>query len=446
MKRFHLNPVQTLLLGFAGVILTGALLLTLPIASTSGTSVGFLSALFTSTSAVCVTGLIVVDTGLQFTTFGHIVIIALIQIGGLGFMTTAMILYFIVSKRITLRERLTLQESLGESHMKGIVKLTRRAIFLTFCTEAVGALLLMIRFVPIYGAKGIWYGVFHAISAFCNAGFDIFGEYVSLTGFVSDPLVILTIGFLIIIGGLGFAVVFDIFKPRSEHRSLQTKIVLTTTAALLVVGTSIFFIAEYTNAKTLGSLSMGGKVLAAWFQSVTPRTAGFNSIDQNVLTPASLLVTMILMFIGASPASTGGGIKTTTLAVLVLSIRSVIRGRKDVECFHRRLTSDVVSRAVAVIAIYLMAVLGFTTIISINEWIVGSGISLDNTIYTVISAFGTVGLSVGNTGDFAPLSQVFLILGMYAGRVGPLSLMLAFMRNNSSASAVRFPEERLMIG
>ena len=322
-----------MVLGFAFVILMGALLLTLPISSANGVSVGFFDALFTSTSCVCVTGLVVVDTGTAFSTFGHVVIILLIQIGGLGFMSVAMLYFMVLGKRVTLGTRLVIQESLNEDRIGGLVRMMRWVIFSALSIEAIGAILLSTRFIPIYGfGKGLWYGVFHSISAFCNAGFDLIGGYRNLMPFQYDPVVNLTICSLIIIGGLGFAVLQDVKQNGGNFKKLRlhSKLVIVFTAILLGGGTLIVLLVEWSNPATLGPMNFFQKLQAAFFQSVTLRTAGFNTIDQASLLPATKMISVILMFIGASPASTGGGVKTSTMAVLCLNVRMVARGRTEI--------------------------------------------------------------------------------------------------------------------
>ena len=325
-RAFHIKPVQTVAISFAAVIFCGAILLTLPIASKSGQSLGFLTALFTSTSATCVTGLVVVDTYTSWTLFGQIVILALIQIGGLGFMIVATTFALALGQKISLKERMILAESINRDDLQGVVSLTRKILIGTFVIEGTGAALLSIRFIPKFGvAKGIYFGIFHSISAFCNAGFDIMGGYSgkfsNLGAFAEDPLVSIVIMSLIVIGGLGFAVLSDIISRRGSSPAklrLHTKLVLVTTGALLLFGFLFFFFAEYNNPKTLGSLSCGGKILAAMFMSVTPRTAGFNTINLASMRVSSIFVTIFLMFVGASPGSTAGGIKTTTFATILL--------------------------------------------------------------------------------------------------------------------------------
>ncbi|MBN2898114.1 MAG: Trk family potassium uptake protein, partial [Clostridia bacterium] len=321
IRRKELRPGQVLGLGFALIILIGALLLALPIASRDGHSIGLVNALFTATSAVCVTGLVVVDTGTYWTMFGKGIILLLIQIGGLGFMTMATAGAFIMGRRIGLRNRLIMQEALNQMSLSGVVRLTKYVIMTTFAIEGVGALLLSFRFIPEFGLRrGIVFSLFHSISAFCNAGFDIMGNYTSLTAFVSDPWVNIVIMGLILIGGIGFSVIIDVARNKRYRKlSVHSKLVLVTSGILLLIGFVLFLAIEWNNPATLGELSLSGKVLGAAFQSVTPRTAGFNTIPIDQLETPSKLITMVLMFVGGSPGSTAGGIKTTTLGIIVLT-------------------------------------------------------------------------------------------------------------------------------
>jgi len=347
IEQLKLQPAQVLVLGFAILIMLGATLLNLPIASLNGKSIGFIDALFTSASAVCVTGLSVVNTAAHWTLFGKIVILVLIQIGGLGFMTMATLVALLLGKKITLKERLIMQEELNQFTMQGLVKLTKYVLLSTFLIEFIGAIFLSFTFVPYYGdtVKGIWFSVFHSISAFCNAGFDLTGN--SMMEFVGDPIVNIVMGVLVIIGGLGYSVYINItnrvlHKRDRKQFSLHAKMVLVITGALLLLGFVTIFIFEYNNPNTLGNLSFVDKVFAASFQSMAPRTAGFNSVDMASITNASTFIIIVLMFIGGSPGSTAGGIKTTTVGALIYAMISVIQGKTDVEAFKKRLPNVIV--------------------------------------------------------------------------------------------------------
>lgn len=445
LQRSNLQPSQVLVLGFASVILLGTILLNLPIASVDGKSVGIINALFTSTSAVCVTGLVVVDTGTHWTVFGKVIIIMLIQFGGLGFMTMATMISLLVGKRISLRSRLIMQEALGQFDISGIVRLTRYILVVTFLIEGIGAFLLSFRFIPEYGkVKGIFFSIFHSISAFCNAGFDITGDGKSLTDYVGDPLVNLTIITLIIVGGIGFAVIIDVVKTRKFKKlSLNSKIVLSSTGILLFVGFILIFVFEFFNPDTFGSLSFGEKILAALFHSVTPRTAGFNTLPMADLTLSSKFLTIVLMFIGGSPGSTAGGIKTTTVALVVLTLVSVTKGRDDTEVFNRRLNKDAINRAIAVIGIAAIILSCVIMILTLTE----NAQPFEDIVFETVSAFATVGLSVGLTSKLSLLGKIVISICMFVGRLGPLTIVFALARRQEkNKTLIRYPEGKVMIG
>jgi len=440
-KRIRLLPTQILALGFAVIILVGALLLSLPIASANGRSMGFANALFEATSAVCVTGLVVVSTAYDLSLFGQIVVILLVQIGGLGFMTMAAMVFLIMGKRITLKERLVMQEALNQYNLEGIVRLMKTIILTTFAIEGMGSLLLALRFIPMFGwLKGIYFSVFHAISAFCNAGFDLFGN--SLIDFTDDILINFTIMGLVILGGLGFTVINDVRIKRFSFKewSLHTKLVIVGTVFLIVAGFVFFLLIEYNNM--FKPYEFHTKVLAAFFQSVTLRTAGFKTIPQEGLTSASKLFMSILMLIGASPASTGGGIKTTTAVVILLLLKSVARGENDVVAFKRRISTEIVYRAVSISLISITA-LGFMTIlISVIE-----DFNFIDLLLEAAAALSTTGLTTLDNSQLKLISKIFIIVSMYIGRVGPLTLTLAFARLQSQKKAfVKYPEGKVMVG
>ncbi len=449
--RIKLDPPQILVIGFAAIILVGAVLLSLPAASPAGSEpASFVDSFFTATSAVCVTGLIVRDTATGWSMFGQVTILILIQIGGLGFMTMATLILMLMGRRVGLRERLVLQEALNEFSLQGLVALIRKILFLTFSFELVGVMLFSIKFIPEFGfADGLYRSIFHSISAFCNAGFDIMGNYTSFTAYSGDFFVNITLMMLIVIGGLGFTVLIDIgAKKNFKNLSLHSKVVLVMTGALLIVGFLFFFLLEYTNKKTLasGDLNFFEKMLAAMFQSVTARTAGFNTIDQNSMTIPSKFMTTILMFIGASPAGTGGGIKTTTFAVVLLIVYTVLKGRHEITAFNRQLIRGTAYRAVTITAIGLLIVFIFGMVLAVAEQ-GNSYASFDNIMFESVSAFATVGLSSGITPSLSMTSKIFMIITMFAGRVGPLTLALAFSRSyNRSNTKYKYPEGKIMVG
>ncbi|PEC50047.1 TrkH family potassium uptake protein [Bacillus sp. AFS096315] len=438
-----LDPSKVLVIGFAFIILIGSILLTLPIATRDGEGLKFLDALFTSTSATCVTGLVVVDTGTTFTLFGQLVILSLIQVGGLGFMTFATFFAVILGKRISLRERLLLQEALNNLSIAGIVRLVKRILIFTFIIELVGGILLAIRFafdMPLQ--KAIYFGIFHSISNFNNAGFDLMGDFKSLTGYVADPLVTIVVCLLITLGGIGFIVMNELYEfKHTKMLSLHTKVVLRTSIILLVVGTVLIFLLELHNPKTLQPLSWSGKILGSLYQSVTPRTAGSNTLNIPDLTQTTLFITIILMFIGASPGSTGGGIKTTTFAILLGAVRSQVKGKEDVVLFNRTVMYDTIYKSLTVTISGLLIVMVVTLILTITE----HGKDFLMIFFEATSAFGTVGLSMGLTPDLTTIGRILIILTMFAGRVGPLTIAFAVTLKRKSDPFKR-PKGKIMIG
>lgn len=440
----RLNQVQFIALGFFLIILTGSILLSLPIASRTGQWTSFSDAMFTATSATCVTGLVVVDTFTHWSLFGQLVILLLIQIGGLGFITIGVGLSMLFRIRIGLRQRDLLKESINAMTIGGIVKLLRRIIFGTVLCEGVGAILLSIRFVPRFGyLKGIYYGIFHAISAFCNAGFDLMGQeepYASFTSYVGDPLVNIVLMLLIVIGGLGFVVWNDVGAKRLNWKrySLHTKIVLTVTLFLIVVGALLLFLFE--QGGTLEGMSTGEQVFASFFGSVTARTAGFNTVDTGALKPESKFFTVILMFIGGSPGSTAGGVKTTTIVVILIYVVSNLRGESGCNIFHRRIGDEVIKKASMVFCLNL-----FLGLISVITILATSSLSVSDVLFEVYSAISTVGMSTGITRELNMIGRIVIILLMYCGRIGSMTFALSFVAK-ASPKCITLPEERVTIG
>lgn len=436
------TPTQVLALGFLVLILTGTILLSLPLA-TNGKKLSLLDALFTATSATCVTGLVVVDTGTYFSHFGQGVILFLIEIGGLGFMTFATMFAIFLGKRITLKERILLQEALNQQSLEGIVRLAKSVLGLTFLIQMVGAFLLTIRFLPEMGlSKAAYYGVFHSISAFNNAGFDIFGNFTSLTASVNDWFVNIVVIALIVLGGLGFLVLTEVYLDKGKRISLHSRIVLKTSAILIALGTISILFFEYSNPQTLGGLSGTYKLWAALFQSVTTRTAGFNTISLADMRETSLILVMLFMFIGASPGSTGGGIKTTTFVAVVLSVINTYRGKNQVVIGERTLPDEIIKKALAIVLTGVLWVIVVTAVLTITEK--ASFIAL---LFETTSAFGTVGLSMGITPQLSSAGKVAIMLTMYAGRVGPLTLAFALAQKRKVSTVhVKYPEEKILIG
>lgn len=441
ISQWELTPYQILVLGFAGLILFGAFLLMTPMASADGKGLGFVDALFTATSAVCVTGLIVVDTGTYFSLFGQLVIIGLIQAGGLGIMTMATLMALIMRRKIQLRERLIMQEALNQLTMSGVVRLTQYIILATLLIEFIGGTILALRWYGDFGTRGIYYGYWHAISSFCNAGFDLFGNFTSLTAYVEDVTVNLTVTSLIILGGIGFTVIFDVWNQRSWKKfSLHSKVVLMSSGVLIALGTIVIFLLEMHNPDTLGNLSWQGKLLGSYFQSVTPRTAGYNTIDMSSLQDATIFFMVILMFIGASPASTGGGVKTSTITILMAAIWALVTGKHDAELFKRRIPKDTIYKAFSVFFLAATLVIIVTMMMSITE-----SAPFLRLLFEVVSAFGTVGLSTGITSSLTVYGKLLLIFTMFAGRVGPVTLVLA-LALRSRKGMIQYPEGKVTIG
>lgn len=438
-----LNPPKVLVLGFALIIAIGTFLLTMPFSTEDGKGLPFLDALFTATSATCVTGLIVVDTGDTFSTFGEVILLFLIQIGGLGFMTFATLLFLLLGKKISLKERLLLKEAFNNISIAGLVRLVKRILLFTACIEIIGGLILSIRFsfdMPI--GKALYFGFFHAISNFNNAGFDLMGGFNGMTAYVDDPFVVFTICALITIGGLGFIVMNELYEYRVTKRlSVHSKIVLVTTLLLTASGTILIFLFEYGNQKTLGLLSEWGKVLGSLYQAVTPRTAGSNTLAIGDLTHSTLFLMIIFMFIGAGSGSTAGGIKITTFAVLVATMWSQIRGKEDVVLFKRRIVTETILKALTVTMCGGLIVVVVTILLSITE----QHHSFMMYLFEATSAFGTVGLSMGLTPDLTPAGRLLLVITMFAGRVGPLTIAFAIAKRRKKES-FRHPKGNIMIG
>ena len=436
----RLSSSQIIILGFAVVILLGSLLLMLPFATKDGHGAVFTDALFTATSAVCVTGLVVQDTATYWSAFGHAVILTLIQIGGMGVVTVAIAISTFSGKQISLKQRSTMQEAISAHKVGGIVRLTGFIIKMTIFFELLGALVMAPTFCSEFGFfKGVWYAIFHSISAFCNAGFDLMGvksEYSSLTYFIANPVINSAVIALIIIGGIGFLTWEDIKTNKHHIRRyrMQSKVILTTTALLILFPALYFFFFEF------GNKPLGERVWSSLFQAVTPRTAGFNTADLTQISEAGSLLTIMLMLIGGSPGSTAGGMKTTTLAVMLSTAVSVFRRREHARFFGRRISDDTVRNAATVFMMYLVLFLTGGFVISRVE-----GLPLLTCLYETASAIGTVGLTLGITPDLGIVSQIILIFLMYIGRVGGLTLIFSTVSGNRGNTA-RLPQEKLTVG
>mgnify|MGYP004476863973 FL=1 len=439
-KKKHLSSFQLIILGFAGVILLGAIILMLPVSSAEGVITPFNQTLFTSTSAVCVTGLAVLDTGSYWSVFGQVVILLLIQIGGLGVVTVAVSVFMLSGRKISLMQRSTMQNAISAHKVGGIVRLTKFILKGTLFVEMAGALALLPVFYHDFGRKGIWMAVFHSISAFCNAGFDILGTpanpFPSITAYAGNPIVNVVIMFLIIAGGIGFLTWEDICINKIHFRKyhMQSKIILVTTAFLIVLPAIFFFFSDFTY------LSVGKRLLASAFQAVTPRTAGFNTMDISKMTEVSKAMIIILMLVGGSPSSTAGGMKTTTFAVLILNAFATFRSQENVETFGRRIECSVIKNASTIAMMYCMLFLCGGITISVYE-----GLPLLECLYEAASAVGTVGLTLGITPKLHIVSQFILIILMYLGRVGGLTLIYAVLSKKKKGNA-RLPLEKITVG
>jgi len=435
----HLTSSQIILFGFAGAIVLGTLLLMLPISSANGDMTPFSDALFTSTSAVCVTGLVVRDTATYWSMFGQFIILLLIQVGGLGIVTLSVSMAMLAGRKIGLMQRSTLQDAISAPKVGGIVKLTGFILKTTFVIELIGAFLLSTVFCREFGIKGIWHGIFHSVSAFCNAGFDLMGTkapFSSLTSFSAEPLINAVIMLLIIVGGIGFLVWEDV-KTNKHHIKkyrMQTKVVLSATLFLIIAPAIYFYYAEF------NELPLSERILNSLFQSVTPRTAGFNTADLTKISGIGQVITIILMMIGGSPGSTAGGMKTTTAAVLVFSAISVFRKKDDVECFGRRIADATLKNAAAILLMYLVLFLTGGLVISGVE-----NLPLMECLFESASAIGTVGLTLGITPALGTVSRIVLIGLMFFGRVGGLTLIFAAL-SNKQHNISKKPQERITVG
>ena len=445
-RKASMSATKLIALCFLGIILLGTGLLMLPVSSRSGEPCQFLPALFTATSATCVTGLTPFDTWTQWSGFGQVVLLCLIELGGLGFMSAATLVIFLFRRKVGLRQRMLIAQALSLNEMDGVVRLQRMVIFGSLGFEAAGALILTLWFWPQYGfVRALRWGVFHSISAFCNAGFDIFGSMEpgsSLLLFQNDPVVLLTLGALVVLGGLGFLVWQDIAEKRSWKKlSVYSRLVLLATAMLIVSGWALICILEWNNPKTLGNLSVGSKLLGGLFQSITLRTAGFDAINQAGLTQGGKAVSMVLMLIGGSSGSTAGGLKTVTFLVVLLFIWARARGRSNVSVFCRTIPQEQALNAMTIsLIMVLLSVLGGIFVCATSP------VSFTDGLFESISALATVGLTAGATGLLSVPAKILIIIFMYFGRVGVLTISLGFLMGNQAVERFRYAETSLLIG
>lgn len=439
--KYHVSPApqKYLVLGFAIIIIIGAFLLSLPISSKSGIGLKFIDALFTAASATCVTGLVVVDTGTQFTLFGQIVMLVMVQLGGLGFMTMTTWFAVMLRKRVTLRDRLILKESMNQSSLEGLVRLVRKVILYSMGIEFAAAVFFAIRWsYEMPAGKAIYYGIFHAVSIFNNAGFDLFG---GLTPYVDDYMINAVSIVLIILGGIGFIVMSDIIEyPKTRRLSLHSKVVLYASGVLVALGAVVIFIFEFTNMRTMGMLDLEHKILASFFQSTSLRSSGTSTVDISQLRQATQFFMIILMFIGAAPGSTGGGIKITTFVILLGAVITMIRGREDVVLFRNRLAKEQTYKAVTVTMIGLFLLVASVLVLCMIESKPFLAI-----MFEAASAFGTVGMSMGITADLTAAGKILIILMMFAGRLGPVTLAYA-IQMKPEKQLYRYPEGKIIIG
>lgn len=442
-KLFELDSPKIIVFSFIAIIFIGTVLLLLPIASRDGNSAGLFTALFTSTSATCVTGMLVVDTYQQWSLFGQIVILSLFQIGALGFVTFATFFSVLIKRKVSLKEMVLAQESLNHFNFEDVLKLVKNVIIFTFSVELIGALILSTRFIPLFGLKGIYMSIFHSVSAFCNSGFDIMGQrenFSSLTTLNQDPIILNTLSALIIFGGLGFIVWKDLVDYRKNRLLLlHTKVVLGATAMLLVLGALLVFAFEFNNPATLGPLSLPAKINAAFFHSTSSRSAGFNSVPVDQMRETTKLITIILMFIGAAPGSTGGGVKITTFAIMIATIISQSKGSVDTIILKKRISKKIVYRSLSIIGLCALLVVTITIALMIFE-----DKPLIDILFETTSAFSTVGMTTIGTFDMSVASKLLLLFTMFLGRVGPLSFAIALSTKNNKKDLV-YPEGKIMV-
>ena len=453
-KSIRFSTMQLIAAGFLGTILLGGVLLYLPVCNTK--PIQFIDALFTATSAVCVTGLVTIVPATQFTVLGKGILLVLIQIGGLGVIACTFSFFLVLKKKITLRERIIIQETYNMDTLSGLVKFLIKIIKGTFIVEGVGAVLFSFQFVREYGlVEGVCYSVFHSVSAFCNAGIDILGNG-SFIKYAANPLINFTTMSLIVVGGIGFTVWGDVLKNVFDglgkegcsikkiftKLTLHSKIAISMTIALILLGTASFFVLEYANPETFGNMTLGEKIMASGFHSVSTRTAGFATVSQSGLTNGSKLITCLLMFVGGSPAGTAGGVKTTTVAMLILTCRSVIKGGRDTECFGRRIVEDNIRTGLAVLFLSMGFLITGTVIVSVLE----PNVEFMRILYETTSAMGTVGLSADLTPQLETASKYVIMMLMYIGRIGPVTMALIFGKGHTKDRVRELPEKRILVG
>ncbi len=443
LKKTKFSEVQVLALGFFIVIFIGGTILSLPISSASGEATNFLDSIFTATSATCVTGLVTVDTGTHWNLLGQTVIMILIEIGGLGFMSFATFISVLIGRRITLKSRLLMQEAMNTFNIQGLVKMLKKVMLFTFIIQFIGALILSTQLIPEFGvARGIYISIFSSISTFCNAGFDLFGNFNSYTAYYDNSIILLTVSALIAIGGLGFIVLLELYNYKSTKKlSLHAKVVLLITTILIVGGTIVMFILEYNNPNTLGNMNIKDKIVNSIVASISPRTAGINSIPIDKMTTTSKFITVILMFIGGSPGSTAGGLKTSTFGIILCTAISVIKGKENADIFGRTIPRGLQLKAVTLLIIGM----GLVTTVTMALTIAEPNEAFLDVLYEATSAFGTVGLTTGVTQRLSEPGKIIIIMLMHLGRVGPLTVVMALISRKKGTN-YKYPEGKILIG
>lgn len=443
LKKTKFSEVQVLALGFFIVIFIGGTILSLPISSASGEATNFLDSIFTATSATCVTGLVTVDTGTHWNLFGQTVIMILIEIGGLGFMSFATFISVLIGRRITLKSRLLMQEAMNTFNIQGLVKMLKKVMLFTFIIQFIGALILSTQLIPEFGvARGIYISIFSSISTFCNAGFDLFGNFNSYTTYYDNSIILLTVSALIAIGGLGFIVLLELYNYKSTKKlSLHAKVVLLITTILIVGGTIVMFILEYNNPNTIGNMNIKNKIVNSIVASISPRTAGINSVPIDKMTTTSKFITVILMFIGGSPGSTAGGLKTSTFGIILCTAISVIKGKENADIFGRTIPRGLQLKAVTLLIIGM----GLVTTVTMALTIAEPNEAFLDVLYEATSAFGTVGLTTGVTQRLSEPGKIIIIMLMYLGRVGPLTVVMALISRKKGTN-YKYPEGKILIG
>lgn len=442
---FKLNAVQLLAIGFLALIFIGGTILCLPVSAADGSFTNYLDSIFTAASAVSLTGLVTVDTGTHWSTFGKVIIIIMIQIGGLAFMSVSTYIVMRLGKKISSKGSIPTSESINAYTIKGLIKMVKYVVSFTFIVELLGAVILSTQLIPEYGVgRGILYSLFHSISAFCNAGFDLFGNFQSLIGHSSNTILLLTLSALVIIGGIGFIVVFEIYRiitKESKRISLNSKVVLTVTAVLLIVGTLGMFLLEYNNPDTIGTMSIKNKILNSFFSATAPRTGGFHSISADAMTSGGKLLNIILMFIGGSSGSTAGGIKTATFGIIIIAVISVVRRREDAGVYGRKISKETVYKAFALFIIALTLISAITMILTVTE----SKEKFVDLFFEATSALSSAGISTGVTQRLSTVGKVIIVLSMYIGRLVPL--LAAFsLSAYKKKKGFNYPEGKILIG